>query len=279
MTGPTAIVFNSVRGRGVDPIETVSSRGTTFVAYFLFTITLITIGVGFGALAIASRVRTGAWSIPTRTDLVWLADLVHDTSDDPSRVIYLNPAKITIFGGDDDAHRNLSGMVPAGMHAVMPGYTGSDQQWGQIVQCVRARFADFDVAITEQRPTKPGYTMVAVGGTPAHLGVDRATVSGLAPFNGEPLANSIVFAFSGTHSNRVLDTCETIAHEIGHTYGLDHSYACSDLMTHLAGCGPKQFLHEPVPCGEQSERPCHDDEPTQRTYDRLMSILGPRRTS
>jgi hypothetical protein len=257
----------------------VSRNLRTFVAYLCFSITLITIGAGFGALALASRVRTGAWNMPTRTDLVWLADLVHDASDDPSRVVYLDPNALTVFGGGDDAHRNRSGMVPAGMHAVLPGYTGSEHAWGEIVKCVRNRFADFDVAMTEQRPSSPGYTMVAVGGKPADLGVARERVSGLSPFNGEPLANSIVFAFSATHANRVRDTCETIAHEIGHTYGLDHSFQCKDIMTHLTGCGAKRFLDTPVPCGEQSQRPCHGEEPTQSSRRTLMGILGPRTNS
>jgi len=254
----------------------VSANFRTLVAYFLFSITLITIGASFGALALASRVRSGSWGLPSRSDLVWLGDLLHDSDDEPSRVVYLNPAKITIIGDDDDSHANRSSIVPAGQRAVLPGYTGSDRAWKQIVHCVQDRFVDFDVAITEHRPVDRGYTMVAVGGRPSDLGIQRERVSGLSPFNGAPIADSVVFAFSETHSNRVRDTCETIAHELGHTYGLDHSYECEDLMTHLTGCRAKRFVDASVPCGEQSQRPCHDDRPTQSSYGTLMAILGPR---
>ena len=247
-----------------------------FVTYLVFSITLLTIGAGFGALALASRVRTGSWSVPTRTDLMWLGNLLHVRADEPSRVVYLDPGRLTIIGGDDDAHLNRSAMVPDGQHVVMPGYTGTAPAWNKIVQCVRDTFADFDVLITDQRPIERGYTLVAVGGSPIDLGLNRERVSGLAAFSGSPIADAIVFAFSATHQNRILDTCETIAHEIGHTYGLDHTFECNDLMTHLTGCGVKRFVDAPTPCGEQSQRLCHDDQPTQSSYRVLMSLLGPR---
>ena len=60
-----------------------------------------------------------------------------------------------------------------------------------------------------------------------------------------------------------------------HAYGLDHGYLCKDTMTYLSGCGNKSFVDKDVRCGEKKARDCADGKPTQNSYRRLLSVLGP----
>jgi hypothetical protein len=83
-----------------------------------------------------------------------------------------------------------------------------------------------------------------------------------------------VFAFSGATGNDVEQTCETIAMEVGHSYGLDHEYLCKDVMTYLRGCGAKRFVDETVPCGEAKKRACETGGTTQNSYRHLLDVLG-----
>ena len=91
-------------------------------------------------------------------------------------------------------------------------------------------------------------------------------VAGLSPFNGAVIPRSVVFAFSAATSNDVEQTCETIAMEVGHSYGLDHEYLCKDVMTYLRGCGAKRFVDETAPCGEADKRPCETGGTTQNSF-------------
>jgi len=85
----------------------------------------------------------------------------------------------------------------------------------------------------------------------------------------------MIFAFSATNSNDVQATCETIAMEVAHAYGLDHEYLCKDVMTYLRGCGKKSFVDADAPCGESKKRTCEGGAPTQNSYQRLLKVLGP----
>jgi hypothetical protein len=98
----------------------------------------------------------------------------------------------------------------------------------------------------------------------------------MAPFNGGVIPRAVVFAFAAEVRHEVRATCETIAMEVAHAYGLDHEYLCKDVMTYLGGCGSKSFVDKAAPCGEKKRRPCHDGAATQNSYRRLLEVLGAR---
>ncbi len=229
----------------------------------------------FVALAIDVRVETGQWRMPDERDLVRVA---HRVGRVPSKTIYLERQSIELHPGEDDAAGARSSVLAdaANKPVKLRGFSGSHAAWQQLVQCVEREFAPFDVTVTERRPGGDDFIMVAVGGYPADIGVHDRQVAGLAPFNGGVIPRAVVFAFSAATNNDVRETCETIAMEVAHVYGLDHEYLCHDVMTYLAGCEPKMFVDADAPCGEKKKRPCESGGATQNSFRRLVDVLGAR---
>lgn len=237
-------------------------------------VVIVTVGLGIGGLAAAKRVRTGTWSMPVKEDYVWIERAVKPRAT--PRTIYLDRDRATVTGGRDDATRGHTQLIPRGTQRTLPGYTGSKRSWRRIVSCVKSKLAGFDVEITDQRPGDPGYVTVHVGGTPRDLfGRDRRNMGGVAPYNGKVIHDGMGFVFSKTLRNRQTEVCESIAHEIGHLYGLDHSYRCGDLMTYIQGCKKRRFVDAHVRCGEDGRRDCENGEATQNSHEHLLSVLGP----
>lgn len=233
---------------------------------------------GIGALAVAHKVRTGEWSQPTPYDLMWMERKVRER-DEPPRVIYLRRDPVVMRAGLDDSHDDRSSIVGnARLDAItLPGFSGTDARWRAIVKCVNDRFAPFDVAIVTERPRTAGYTTVIVGGRPQQLLLD-ARLTGIAPTRDDgPVYDAVAYVFADALGNRTQPVCETIAHEIGHVYGLDHTRTASDLMSYEATNGAKRFRDKAMKCGESDARACRTLSATQNSFQQLMNVLGPRR--
>lgn len=240
---------------------------------------ICTVILGAGAALVYRRVASGSWQFPDGQSLVRLPKrLTGGAKPRVMKTIFLERHGATITPGDDDSARNVSSIVrEAGKASVtIPKFRGGDKAWRQFVDCVRAQYAPFDVLVTEERPSTPGYVLTVVGGMPKLVGFPRST-GGLAPYSGEPIADPVVFVFSDNLGGRTQVMCETAAMEIAHAYGLDHEFLCKDPMSYLHGCGKKSFQDQTVPCGEKKARVCGDGQPTQNSYRRLLGLLGPAR--
>lgn len=204
-------------------------------------------------------------------------------------VIYLNREGGLLIGGAvDDSSRNVSSVVGnAGLESHQaPAFRGTAQRWDEIVQCTRQQFAAYDVDVVDQRPVEGDYVMVMVGGQPGELAsgtgfrsTRQSRVTGLAPLGHEPIQDAVVYVFAREMRERARDVCETIAHEAGHAFGLDHVLDCHDPMTHLQRCGQRSFQAEASQCGEQDPRACVDGELEQSSHEALLEVLGPRAPS
>ncbi len=247
------------------------------LAYVLvFGLSLVAGGILLGWVLFTHH-NTGQWRMPTGDDLVRIEQHLVPRSVAAPRVVYLHREAITLSGGIDDASKNISSVIGRnGTSAKLRGFRGSQATWKSIVSCVRATFRPFDIEFVEDRPSNPDYIMAVVGGSPRDIAYKGHHVGGLAPYNGDVIPRAIVFAFSDTLGNRKRATCNTIAMEVAHAYGLDHAYDCSDVMTYLPDCGPKYFRDKDVPCGESEPRPCPRNEPTQNSYKTLSGLVGLR---
>lgn len=181
-----------------------------------------------------------------------------------------------IFGGDDDARtRTSSSLANRGLSQVqLAKFRGSDRQWSRLVRCVRDRYAQYDVQIVEQPPAVGDYVLAMVGGPPRQLELEK-TVGGLAPHNGSVISDAVVFVFQ-TRGSKVSELCQTTAHEIGHTLGLDHTRLCSDIMSYER-CGPKRFRDQHARCGEWSDRDCDVGDSHQNSEQLIAQAVGYRR--
>jgi hypothetical protein len=223
---------------------------------------------------------TGVWRLPHKTDITRaekdLIRVARRLGHKPSKTIYLERAPINVAPGEDDAAAGLSGVLAnAANHPVKTrGWSGTKISWAKIVGCVQHELGAFDVTVTDKRPPTDDFVLVAVGGYPTDLGIKDPDVAGIAPFSGEVIPRPIVYAFSAKVDNDVSEVCEVIAHEVAHTYGADHEYLCSDVMTYLPSCGHKVFVDKDAPCGEKQTRACESGDPTQNSYQRLATVLG-----
>jgi hypothetical protein len=232
---------------------------------------------GLGVLTAAEYERTGQWSVPKKERVVELIENF-DGDLEPARLIYLNRRGIRIEGGPDISSKNMSSLVPEGKVASVPGFSGSKKNWRSIVKCVRSHLRHFEVEVTEERPSTDNFVLVHVGGRPQDIGLNDKRVGGLAPFNGDIIEHPVVFAFSKALKNRTRTTCETIVHELGHVYGLDHTMRCGDMMSYKS-CGRKRLLNRSMPCGENGERECKNEQPQQNSFQHLLDTLGPKSRS
>lgn len=253
------------------------NRSVLQILSSLVTASLVVGALAVAALAASVRVRSGQWSVPQESDL---RILVHESREvfapPPSKVVYLQREELTVLGGVDDAAAGESSLVALGQRFTVPRYRVSNASWKRLVRCVEGKFKDFDVVVTDTMPTGSDYIRVKVGGTPADIGMGKRKLGGIAPYNGRAIPNSIVFVFDQKGRYRTKNNCETAAHEIGHVYGLDHSYKCGDVMTYKQGCGKKVFKDVVMPCGEEKKRKCKGALPTQNSWEQLLETLGPR---
>jgi hypothetical protein len=226
------------------------------------------------AIVLSIRIDTGKWRMPAPDDFVRIA---HRLDDRPSKIIYLERHSVALSPGEDDAATGRSSILASAKAklTMSKAWTGGDARWKSLLACEQKMFAPFDVVVTDERPADSNFLMVVVGGTPDDVGITGARhVTGLAPFNGNVIPRAIVFGFAKATNNDVRQTCETIAMEVAHAYGLDHEYLCKDVMTYLTGCGAKSFVDADASCGEAKKRGCEGGGKTQNSYRQLVHVLG-----
>jgi hypothetical protein len=272
-------------------VERRLSRGRDFLESSLLLVCGIALGV-FGVLSwqrwdpvLASAHAAASHETATTGDShVRVSRRVLEPGR-PSRIVYLNREGAELTGGPDDAAFNVSSIVAsaAANRVAIPAFEGSAARWKGIVKCIREKFAPFATSVVERRPVEGEYIMAVLGGRPEDLGFhpkdghSHAHAVGLAPFNGEPIPNAVVFIFTRSLRENAQSTCEAAGMEIAHAYGLDHARSCRDLMTYMPRCGPRRFVDQDVACGEHSARRCEGGAATQNSYRHLLQLLGPGR--
>jgi hypothetical protein len=207
------------------------------------------------------------------------ADASADSEDmrAQSRTIYLNRNGIALQPGSNDSHLDHSTLID---HPIsIPSWDVSEQYWNDMVMCLRELFVDFDLAITEKDPGTVPHIEVVLGGSPELLG-RRGGSTGVSPFSPacRVVERAIVVAFTNAVPAAPRSMCEIVAHEIGHSYGLDHELLAPDPMTYLDYAGPRRFQNAAVPCGEETPRRCGLQGTcgvTQNSYELLVERIGP----
>ncbi|HEU5058644.1 MAG TPA: Ig-like domain-containing protein [Kofleriaceae bacterium] len=170
-------------------------------------------------------------------------------------LLYMNKDGGTYTPGNNDSRTNRSTVLQE--TRIVPPWDVDAGTWADVMSCVRAQFADYDIEVTDVDPGSAAHIESVVGGSPTDLGLPEG-VAGVSPFTPTcgVIANSVVFSFPEALPPSAQIVCEVATQEIAHSFGLDHEFLCEDPMTYLAGCGAKSFRNVAAPCGEFSARSC-----------------------
>jgi len=160
----------------------------------------------------------------------------------------------------------------------------ADAEWAQVLSCVQDVYSDFDIMVTDTKPTNSTYHLALVAGLPSQAGLGN-DILGIAPLAGDcsPQDNVMSFSFANAHPSggRVANLCWTVAQESAHAFGLDHEFqfkdgtsTCSDPMTYRMDCGGQRFFrNKKAQCGEFAARACKCGS-SQNSYAQLLGIFG-----
>ena len=192
-------------------------------------------------------------------------------------LLYINRCEggETVTPGFNDSRTNTSSIPTQAI--TFPPYPYGDSSWNQVMSETRGLLAPFGIEITDQDPGNTPHTEIIACGQ-SFVG---ANVLGIAPFGCGLVANAIGYAFAENHSGDPRELAETIAHEAGHTWTLNHLYDCADPMTYLSGCGDKAFQDTELSCagvasnGGWQQEACSCGGNTQNSYQTLLDYFGP----
>ncbi len=203
-------------------------------------------------------------------------DAVH-ASPQFSNIIYLNKCTggCQVQPGNNDATATpIRSAIPDGASTVAQ-FAYSDAVWQQVVTCVKATYAPFGVAVTDERPPAgTNYHMAIVAGLPQNVQMQQG-VGGVSPFTCGYIPNAVSFSFSNVYGPNVDDICWTVAQETAHSWGLDHKYDNKDPMTYLSS-GPtrKVFQNAAGPCGEFNSRACQCGGNSMNSFQEIVDTFG-----
>ncbi len=190
-------------------------------------------------------------------------------------ILFINPCRggETISPGFNDSRTNHSS-VP-NQTVSFPEYPYGDASWNQVMTEVRSIMAPFGLEVTDQDPGNVPHTEIITCGT----SFAGSSVLGIAPFGCGLVANAVGFAFAEEHGDE-RELAETIVHEAGHTFSLNHLYDCEDPMTYLGGCGDKYFQSAALSCagvssgGAWERQSCSCGGTTQNSHQTLLGMFG-----
>lgn len=188
-----------------------------------------------------------------------------------SRLIYVHRCPITgciVRLGADDSRTDTSSIAKGTLKA----FTQGDDVWNEMMACVRATYAPFNIGVTDVDPGNVPHYEHMVGGRPGDLGFQNG-VGGVAPFDCGEIPNAISYTFDvWGPSPEVI--CGVVAQETAHAFGLTHELNPSDPLTYLNGPYPKRFQPTDSQCGEFQARACECGGTTQNSVEHLLALFG-----
>lgn len=193
-----------------------------------------------------------------------------------TRTIYLNRDGVSITRGWNDSRRDVSALALGPTD--IAGWDTNETLWHETTVCLRNMFSRYDVTFVELDPSPAPHVEAVFGGHPSQF--DRpATTGGLASLSTtcDIIENAMVFTFADVFVQRAQFVCETMAQEIAHAYGLDHTLLATDPMSYLPPIGKRTFQDEEAACGETTARPCGPSacSEMQNSHAMLLAQLGP----
>jgi uncharacterized protein (TIGR03382 family) len=198
---------------------------------------------------------------------------IANAGDGVVRLLYVNrcPGGCTVSSGQDDAVANTSTLVE-GAAITLAEFPHGDAAWADMMTCLENMFGPYNINVTDVDPGDQPHFETMVAGSNSDL--NRPGSAGVAPSACMGVSGAISYAFAYEIAGDGQSLCEVVAHEAGHTFGLEHAYLCEDPMTYLEGCGPKTFQDANAQCGTGAPEACNCGS-TQNSHQHLLSVFGP----
>lgn len=151
--------------------------------------------------------------------------------------VFLNFDGQTLTQGKSNAQANTTGLITAPTldypAMVWGSYGGRDKGIKDVLEELKLLYGDVAVEFVTERPADGDYTMVMVGGQGVGIGNTGPTGStvGIAPLDCKNSnKNDVATVFGNKITPSPKNLAYVIAHELGHTFGLEHVDDDTDIM-------------------------------------------------
>ncbi|MDB4954323.1 MAG: Carboxypeptidase regulatory-like protein, partial [Myxococcales bacterium] len=168
-------------------------------------------------------------------------DVMHPMFIDPqtvpalvnSHILFINPCMPSgchVTSGNTDSRTDKSDIG----QGTLTAYPWGAASWAQVVACMKATMAPFNITVTDVDPGNVPHFEVMIAGSPGQLGLPQG-VGGIADYSCQSpgqcssyIPNALVFDFTQVWGGSVNEDCATAAQEIAHAWTLDHVVDPSD---------------------------------------------------
>jgi len=168
-------------------------------------------------------------------DFIPLEDCMGDTElpdqliDVPlgRQVVFLNFDGALLTAGGNSSKDNktmlLSGVSSHQFPAMNWGnYGGKEKGMAEVVKQVKILFYKYGVTFVTTRPTSGDYTMVMIGGVGTNIKKGGPGTVGISPLDCKNSNKNDVLVVFGNKVSSIKSVSFVIAHELGHSFGLEH---------------------------------------------------------